>query len=304
MNKIFKKVTLFVAMIMAVCAISVATSTEAKAYTTITVRQTAQTTSTVTIAWNAVPGANQYVVSDGYDPIAVVTSTSYTLQLVTAQAGYQDYIYVYAYSGSSKVGSGYTKVTTAPVISNVSLYQWAAGTTTPIFSFTGNNKVTPTGVEVELKNAKKKLIKVVDVNFSSYATVNAGGSIKNASFIMRARPYYTINGVKIYGAWTAPKAYVAQPKVTGKSRKEYYSKSRTISIKWPKIKGAKSYTVYRSTKRDGKYKKVGTTTKNTFSQSVNYYSTYYYYVKANKVNVGGKKMSTTLGEVHNIAVSY
>lgn len=303
MNKIFKKVTLFVAMIMAVCAISVATSTEAKAYTTITVRQTAQTTSSISLTWNAVPGADSYVITDYYDNPKVVSKINSCTLKTTGAGGAAFYIKVYAFSGGSQVGSGYATIATAPVISDITLIEWRASTTTPVFAFTGNNSTRPTGVEVELKNAKKKLIKVVDTSFSSYASVNAGSSVKNASFIMRARPYYTINGVKIYGDWTAPKAYVAQPKVTGKSQRNYRSRTRTISIKWPKIKGAKSYSVYRATSLNGKYKKVGTTTKTSFSQNVKFYSSYYYYVKAEKVNVGGKKMSTTLGQRHNVASS-
>lgn len=309
MNKLIKRITLCVAMIMAVCAVSVMTSTEAKAYTTITLKQTAQTTTSATVSWTPVPGAAGYIVYRYADDqkIYQTTGTTYTITVGVPAAGLRIYVVAYdSYGYKNGQTASYFWVMTAPELGKTTLDKWPAGTTTPTFIFdTSSCDNTPTGIEVEVKNAKKKLIKVLDVSPSTYGNTLSGlSAIKNSSFIMRARPYITVNGVKIYGNWTSAQEYVAQPKVSGTSKRNYYYRTRTINLKWPKIKGAKSYSVYRSTKKDGKYKKVGTTTSTKFSQSVNYNSSYYYYVKAENVNVGGKKKSTTLGKIHNLAVSY
>ena len=56
---------------------------------------------------------------------------------------------------------------------------------------------------------------------------------------------------------------------------------KSATIKWGKIKGAKNYVVYRATKENGKYKKIGTTKKVKFiDKKVKKNKTYYYKVVA------------------------
>lgn len=55
-----------------------------------------------------------------------------------------------------------------------------------------------------------------------------------------------------------------------------------VKIKWSKVEGANGYTVYRSTSKDGKYKKIGTTTSKSFKDTTaKKGKTYYYKVVAN-----------------------
>lgn len=55
-----------------------------------------------------------------------------------------------------------------------------------------------------------------------------------------------------------------------------------VKIKWSKVEGATGYTVYRSTSKDGKYKKIGTTTSKSFKDTTaKKGKTYYYKVVAN-----------------------
>ena len=61
-------------------------------------------------------------------------------------------------------------------------------------------------------------------------------------------------------------------------------------IKWSSVEGAKKYTIYRATSKDGKYKKVGTAKTTSYKdKSLNRGKTYYYKVKANGTDSNSKK---------------
>ena len=90
-----------------------------------------------------------------------------------------------------------------------------------------------------------------------------------------------------FGAWSATNYIARHPKMSGTARARY------INATWSKVKGATSYAVYASTKRDSGYKKVGTTKGSKFTitkvgkSSVKPSKTYYFYVEADK-KVGKK----------------
>lgn len=71
--------------------------------------------------------------------------------------------------------------------------------------------------------------------------------------------------------------------------KVYSAKARSynsITLKWYKAKNAKKYQVYRATKKYGKYKRMWTTTKRSYTNTcLSFNKTYYYKVRA----VNGKK---------------
>ena len=61
-------------------------------------------------------------------------------------------------------------------------------------------------------------------------------------------------------------------------------------IKWSSVEGAKKYTLYRATSKNGKYKKVGTAKTTSYKdKSLNRGKTYYYKVKANGTDSNSKK---------------
>ena len=72
----------------------------------------------------------------------------------------------------------------------------------------------------------------------------------------------------------AAKKKLAKAKVTTTSGTDY------VTISWNKVKKAKKYQVYRATSRNGKYKKVKTTTKRSYTQTVSKNVKYYYKVKS------------------------
>ena len=80
---------------------------------------------------------------------------------------------------------------------------------------------------------------------------------------------------------------VAQPKVTAKKK----SKS-SVTLKWKKITGAKSYSVYMW--KEDKFKKVATVKSTSYTlKKLKPRTDYYIYIKANGVKSGNKKYSST-----------
>lgn len=68
------------------------------------------------------------------------------------------------------------------------------------------------------------------------------------------------------------------PSITVKS-----TAAKTVTISWKKVDGATGYTIYYSTKKDGDYKKLGTTTGTSYkNKTLTSGKTYYFKVIANK----------------------
>ena len=91
--------------------------------------------------------------------------------------------------------------------------------------------------------------------------------------------------VTVFGAASVPTYAASKPaKVKGVTAKAKSSSS--IKITWKKAKNAKKYQVYRATSKDGKFKKVKTTKKRSFTnKGLKSGKTYYYKVRA----IRGKK---------------
>ena len=67
-------------------------------------------------------------------------------------------------------------------------------------------------------------------------------------------------------------------KITKYSRKY----ARTINIKWKKVKNADGYCIYRATEKNGRYRRVGTTTNNTYEDKVKAEVDYFYKIRVYK----------------------
>lgn len=64
---------------------------------------------------------------------------------------------------------------------------------------------------------------------------------------------------------------------------------KQVKLTWKKVKGAKGYTVYKATKKNGKYKAVKTTTSLKYTvKKLKKGKTYYFKVRAYKMNKGKK----------------
>ncbi len=100
----------------------------------------------------------------------------------------------------------------------------------------------------------------------------------------------------------APATAVKKPgKVTIKSAT---SKKNSVTLKWKKVSGAKGYVIYRSTKKSSGFKaiktfKKGSTVKFT-NKKLKKNTTYYYKIRAYKLNSKGKKVFGSYSKVKKI----
>ena len=103
---------------------------------------------------------------------------------------------------------------------------------------------------------------VVDSGETSYASTNPSVFSRKINaksvFTFQVRGYskaYNSNA-KVYGPWSDSSYFVPQPQLKGKK----YTKvvGGKLSVKWTKVKGASSYSVYVSTKSNKGFKKVKT----------------------------------------------
>lgn len=99
----------------------------------------------------------------------------------------------------------------------------------------------------------------------------------------------------VYSNWSAKKYFVAQPKVTTKSK---HIKKNSVTIKWKKVTGAKNYTVYAKKKSAKKWVKLKTTSKTSYKftklkgKRINTYKTDYSFRIVTNAKVGGKTIKS------------
>lgn len=128
---------------------------------------------------------------------------------------------------------------------------------------------------------------------ASSSTIDVSESLSTSTkqvYKAQVRTYVKVGegkAEKKYSEWSDTVLLVPQPRLTG-TRYATYAKA-----KWNKIAGAKSYTVYGSTKSDKGFKKVTTTSKlkctikKVAGKKMKKSKTYYFYVVAN-AKLGGK----------------
>ena len=83
------------------------------------------------------------------------------------------------------------------------------------------------------------------------------------------------------------------------------SASRSAVITWNEITNAKNYIIYRSTSKNGTYKRVGATGKTTkyTDKKLAKGKTYYYKVVAKTVNDGGQAVQSAASKVKGVKIS-
>lgn len=266
----------------------------------------------IKISWAASAGATGYEVSyglnsDGSNPLftANVTSTSYTFN-VGKDSAY--YVFVYPYRNAAnasnfvyatgKVFIGVTKPSTPKSLS-IAARSYNGGTSvspkTTYFTWKPVSNINNTdGYELQIfKSNGKSKIKTIKVNgFVNNLAKYTSAKLFKEAFQYRVRSYVTVNGKKYYSSWSSKKIYVPAAVVKHITTYGRYPSSGTL--KWNKVSGAKSYTVYYKNSQNGKWKVVAKNVKGT-SANVKYnpYGSSYYYVRANQVKIGKKKYNST-----------
>lgn len=236
-------------------------------------QEIAATTTSATISWQPAYGAIGYVVAEfdgaNYTPVQTVQDTTFysiypeDSALVLA---------VFPVDGNGAIGDpSRVLVSTLPKkINNVDYAKFYSQN--KLYYFADNNKLMVSwneslvayGYEAVCYNKKGKVVQKVDVSYQSSTpnqAVFTKTNTKNIYYVV-VRGYTLVNGgaKKIYGQASNKFYAVPQPDITS-SRNDVTKTS--VNMKWKKVKGATSYTVYMSNKQNSGFKKIATVKKNS-----------------------------------------
>lgn len=277
-------------------------------------RKTASTTTTMTLKWGKVSGANAYIVE--YQPTSsssntkkseIATTNTVKLTKLKKNTTYRVYVYPVRRNSSksfnAKSSSQYVTeyglgVTPGKVTGVECDYYWQA---IKEISVKYSTSSSAEGYRVEVWTANKsKDEKIASTWGNSYgADITKSVFGKHRMIKIRVRAYTeNYDGKKVYGEWSSWKYVCPQPDIT-----QMKSTKTGMKITWDKISGADRYIVYASTKQTSGYKKVATTTKTSYTvkklneKALKQNKTYYFYVVAQK-KVGSKYYSGAAGNAN------
>lgn len=236
---------------------------------------TATLDTSISLSWNAADGATSYELKNGNAndflfltttvPSATITGlapgTWYGVDIYpirTSASGYKaysEYVYNYLKTSGQSLSTTNTGTVTAPATPSTANFgtSGASSSTFTLSFWAQDPNRKSNGYEVEVRKIKgNKLVSTIDSTSTYSRSIKVG---KNTPYKYRVRLYAVSNGTKLYSGWSSYRYFCIQ-KVTGKKHYRLNSKWAKIKLKWGKVTGASGYTVYMSTSRDGKYKKV------------------------------------------------
>ena len=137
------------------------------------------------------------------------------------------------------------------------------------------------------KKGKYKLMKTV--KGTSYINMNAKAG-KAYYYKVKAVSKNKKITASAYSKIVKATCDLHRPVVTAKNKAK-----KQVKLTWKKVPGAKKYTVYRATSKNGKYKKIATTTKLTYTnKKLKKGKVYYYKVKAIAKNTAANSAFSTV----------
>lgn len=125
----------------------------------------------------------------------------------------------------------------------------------------------------EIYNSKNR--RAVRVNKPTTAKGTISKLKAGTAQTFRVRAYVNKDGQYYYGPFTSVKGATAPNSTKISSLKS--AKKKQVTVKWKKVKGATQYEVYRSTSKKGKYKKLATTKKTSYTDKKATGGKKYYY---------------------------
>lgn len=273
-------------------------------------KMTGSTTTSISLNWAAVDGANAYIVkyatrNNSVGELSIVTTetkaviknlrkdTEYNVGVYPArQTSTGSYMACEGGGGISEIGFGVTPTKVTGL--NVERYDAEDG------DLAVECKVIAcaNGYQAEVWTAyqkKDKKLASAECEYSSKVsgittTYLKNKTLKKHSFFKVRMRGYSLNsdGSKNYGVWSDWKYVCQQPDII-----QIKPSKSGMKQTWDTIKGADRYTIYASLKRKSGYKKVATTKKTTYTvkkfnkMKLKKGKTYYFYVVAERKE--GKK---------------
>ncbi len=249
--------------------------TAPSASTMMPVITTSTLDTSISLSWNAAYGATSYELKNGSAndaPFLTTTVTSATVTglapgtwygidiypVRTSSAGYKacsKYIHNYLRTAGQSLNTTNTGTVTAPATPSTAHFgtSGASSSSFTLSFWAQDPNRKSNGYEVEVRKIKgNKVVSTIDSTSTYSRSIKVS---KNTPYKYRVRLYAVSNGKKLYSGWSSYRYFCIQ-KVTGKKHYRTNSKWAKIKLKWGTVTGASGYTVYMSTNRDGKYKKV------------------------------------------------
>lgn len=265
-----------------------------------TIKQSNANSSSVTASWTASAGATGYLVYVGtskdqstWSLYTTVTGTSCQINNLKAATIYYVAAFPYKDNGqgfkAAGDGRGMEMLSTSGKVKGLKYSDQVSKQNYYEVSWTSAGTVD--GYEVWVYNRKGKKVATFTTNGATKCGMQTS-KLKNVAFKFKVRSYVQLDaqGNKAYSAWSATKVVVPYARITKTSALG----SQKVKVKWSKVTGATSYTIYKCSTATGKYKKVATVKGTSYTVSNVPYNKYTYFcVKANKVKVGSKKYNTT-----------
>ncbi|MCM1245933.1 MAG: fibronectin type III domain-containing protein [Roseburia sp.] len=290
------------------------------------VQVTATQDTSLSLSWNAAYGATSYELKNNYAndalylttavPSATITGlapgTWYGIDIYpvrTSSKGYKAYsgrVHNYLLTSGQSLNTTNTGTVTAPATpSTANFGTYGANSSALTLSFWAKDpNYKSNGYEVEVRKIKgNKKVASIDSTSTYSRSIKVS---KNTPYKYRVRLYAVSNGTKLYSGWSSYRHFCIQ-KISGKRHYNTRSKYATIKLNWGKVTGASGYTIYMSTSRDGKYKKVKSLGKNAKSVTLKKYGksrllkTKTYYIKVVPKVKDGKKTIKNDTQVINYA---
>ncbi len=251
--------------------------------------------SSVKLTWAAVSGANGYEVyratssTGAYTKIATITNgstTAYTNAGLTMGSTYYYKVRAYRKMGDNTLYGGYSAVKSAkPALAAPAVK--AAATSYCSVKLTWGAVAGAGGYEVyRATSAGGAYTKVITTAALSHTN---NGLATGTRYFYKVRAYRTVNGVKVYGSYSAVQS--AKPALaTPTGFKAARASATSIKLTWCAVTGAGGYEVYRAASAGGAYTKVITTASLSYTNTgLSTGKTYYYKVRAYRT-VGGVKV--------------
>lgn len=264
-----------------------------------TLKQTGAKKNQITVSWPAVAGANGYEVRIAKDnsetnlkkladvkttSVIISTNTSTYVEVGFFRKASTGYV---AKCARSQIAYKYSCKPTPGKVKKVKLIGDSGNGLSVKYSKVKNCD----GYEIQYckYNGKSK-----KHGFSTSTKCSIPKLNKHTFYKVRVRACVVLSGKKYAsGKWSKYIVCCMDQTTHGATAENSAIHANKPRLKWKKTKGATSYTVYMSTKKSGKYKKVATVKKNSIVLSqfngsgFAFYKNYYWYVVANR-KVGKK----------------
>ena len=268
------------------------------------VKQTAAKTNSVSVSWSAATGAAAYDVYVGttdenmkYNQ-TVKGKTAATIKKLKKNKTYIVKVVPFNIASSGYRANGFERANTAirtipGKVSGLTFTGWNYGSTNITVEWKVKDNVD--GYQVKVYDAQDKCVKTINTTKTSATFTKAG---TDTFYMVKVRPFLTINGKKKYGAYNTNPVYpISQPQLTS-----FTQAPGKLTIGWKAVDGATSYSVYVTTtdpNYPSSYIKVAEVDKGVLKYEMSKYGTaditvaenYYAYVVANK-KVGSKTYSS------------